>query len=272
VKTQIASSSDFSTWNLQAGRDVLANLPSWVDTSDPRVWGPDVWQRNDGKYVLYFSAATKQDTGKHCVGAALSDTVDGSYYSMSDTPLACDLSQGGSIDASHFLDVDGKHYVMWKIDGNSLGHGGACGNTVSPIVSTPIMLQQVDGNDGITKIGDAVQILTNGQYDGPLVEAPSMMRTSGGTYVLFFSSQCYTDANYDTSYATASSVTGPYTKTQYPLFNDGFENGVQGPGGATVDPDSTHMAFHAYASGTPVGQRRAMFVATTSFKNDVVSY
>jgi beta-xylosidase len=105
-------------------------------------------------------------------------------------------SQGGAIDPSGFQDADGTRYVVYKIDGNNIGHGGSCNNGVAPIVPTPIMLQQVE-SDGITLVGGAQEILTNGEYDGPLVEAPSLSRISdpssagGQLYILFFSSNCF---------------------------------------------------------------------------------
>lgn len=33
-------------------------------------------------------------------------------------------SQGGAIDPAGFVESDGSHYVVYKIDGNSIGHGG----------------------------------------------------------------------------------------------------------------------------------------------------
>lgn len=41
---QIATSTDFETWTLQAGTDLLPNLPSWVDSSKNHVWAPDINQ------------------------------------------------------------------------------------------------------------------------------------------------------------------------------------------------------------------------------------
>lgn len=41
---QIATSTDFETWTLQAGNDVLPDLPSWVDSSKNHVWAPDINQ------------------------------------------------------------------------------------------------------------------------------------------------------------------------------------------------------------------------------------
>ena len=77
--------------------------------------------------MLYFSASTVADTSKHCIGAAVSKSVLGPYVPTSDSPLFCPLSQGGAIDASGYSD-NGQRYIVYKVDGNSLGHGGACNN------------------------------------------------------------------------------------------------------------------------------------------------
>lgn len=78
------------------------------------------------------------------------------------------------------------------------------------------MLQKLMA-DGVTPDGDAVQILDrdpNGG-DGPYVEAPNL-RLVDGTYYLTFSSGCYCDDTYDISWATASSLTGGFTKASQP--------------------------------------------------------
>ncbi len=118
---------------------------------------------------------------------------------------------------------------MYKVDGNAIGHGGSCGNTVEPIVPTPIMMQQV-GLDGHTKIGSPFQILDRGQYDGPLIEAPNLIKAPDGTFILFFSSNCYSTTLYDISYATSANLKGPYTKSSAPLLVTG-NYGLTAPGG-----------------------------------------
>lgn len=77
---------------------------------------------------MYYSASTVADTTKHCVGAAISDSVLGPYTPVGDEPLFCPLSEGGAIDAAGYND-DGQRYIVYKVDGNSLGNGGPCGNT-----------------------------------------------------------------------------------------------------------------------------------------------
>ena len=39
---QFATSTDFETWTLQPGNDMLPDLPSWVDSSKNHIWAPDI--------------------------------------------------------------------------------------------------------------------------------------------------------------------------------------------------------------------------------------
>ncbi|KAK5158433.1 hypothetical protein LTS14_003452 [Recurvomyces mirabilis] len=267
IHIQVASSPDFTTWNIinksdGTQFDALPNLPAWVDASNPATWAPDVNQMLDGTFVMYYSATAKADPSKHCVGAAKSSTVTGPYTPIGSAAFICPLSQGGAIDASGYY-VGGKRYVTWKIDGNSLGHGGACSNMVAPIVTTPIMVQQV-GNDGVSFIGAAKKIMDNdGVDDQGVVEAPSLVKI-GSTWVLFFSSGCFV-STYNQTYATASSIMGPYTRATKPLFYNGVD-GLTNPGGGDIQPDGTHLVFHANA---PSG--RAMFQATVSLNGRAIT-
>ena len=109
------------------------------------------------------------------------------------------------------------------------------------------MLQQVSPANGVEFIGDPIVILDHGPFDGPLVEAPSLMRTSEGVYVLFFSSNCYNSELYDSSYATSTTgVRGPYTKSTAPLLVTGDDgNQLKSPGGLDVGPAGVNIVFHS---------------------------
>lgn len=200
--------------------------------------------QDDGRFLLYYAGQEKHYRNHHCVGVAVSQGDDpmGPYIPEKE-PLACPHKYGGAIDPSPFRDVDGKLYVTYKADGNSVGHGGYCGNSLPPLVSVPIMLQEMESN-GITKIGKPEIILDIIPSDGPLVEAPNIIRREDGTYFLFYSSHCYTSLWYDVKYAYASSIRGPYTRAAQPLFETG-DFDLQSPGGATVCLDGTKMVFHA---------------------------
>lgn len=264
VKIQLATSNDFKSWAVSNGYDALGRLAPWVRASDPVVWAPSVSRLDDGRFLMYYSAVTNTaGNGRfHCVGTAVSDTIEGPYNSNSDQPFACPTDDGGALDASSFRDSDGSLYALYKIDRNAIGNGGNCNNGVDPILKTQIIIQRVEA-DGTTRVGSPIAVLDNSIYDGPLVEAPYMIRNNDGMYVLFFSSNCYNSDLYDTSYATSTSPTGPFEKTKIPLFVTGTQ-GMIGPGGASVAADGVHFALHGYASRENVGRRRAMYVTKIS--------
>lgn len=215
---------------LQPHLDALPSVAPWQ--SGRAVWAPDVKHLN-GRFLLYYTDSLANDPEKHCIGAAISNNITGPYVPHS-RPLIC--PHGGAIDPAGFFDRStGKRYIVYKIDGNSLGHGGSCGNDVLPIVSTPLMLQEVDSSDGITLIGLPVKILDRDALDGPLIEAPAMYLSAEGIYFLFFSSNCFTTPLYHTAYATATNIKGPYQRASRPLLSTGDGTlGLVGPGGLDI--------------------------------------
>jgi len=262
IHVQMATSTDNETWTL-LDRDAMPQVGAWE--SGARVWAPDVIQlvsravegalddtgahliQDDGTFVLYYADELVRAPAHHCVGVATSKSVMGPYVPR-DTPFACpDVhTLGGAIDPDGFRDpASGKRYVTYKVDGNSIGHGGTCNNMVPPIVPTPIMLQEV-GEDGITLVGDAIQILDRDARDGPLIEAPSLHRSDEGIYFLFFSSNCFTTPLYDTSYATATNIQGPYTKAGRPLIVTSDGPDLVGPGGLDIIPGGEMVLFHGH--------------------------
>ena len=60
----------------------------------------------DGNFVLYYAADQNGNGGKHCIGAAVSDTAHGPY-TPEPTPFSCNTDQGGAIDPAGFIDTDG---------------------------------------------------------------------------------------------------------------------------------------------------------------------
>lgn len=193
---------------------------------------------------MYYSGEAQSDLRHHCVGVAVSKGTDPTGpYIPAETPFACHLDQGGAIDPAGFHDKDGAWYVAYKVDGNSIGHGGDCNNGVAPLKPTPILLQRVT-DDGVTPLGEPVQILDRDDSDGPLVEAPNLV-LHGDTYYLFYSTHCFTDPTYDVRYATASSITGPYKKTGNQLVKTG-DDSLSSPGGGTVCSCGDRILFHGF--------------------------
>lgn len=243
VHIQRAVTTDWKSFSFKKGVDALPNLPSWVDPT-PRVWAPDVIQLNDGSFMMYYTAAYRRMPHLHCLSYATARKITDPFVDTSKEPWICPTAKGGAIDIAGFADErnGGKRWVVYKVDGNAIGHGGACGNTVKPIVPTPILLQQV-AQDGHTLIGSPKQILTNIASDGPYVEAP-VLTYMNGKYVLFFSSQCYQTNGYDVQYAIADKITGPYTRKGR-LFGTGTM-GMKAPGGLDIAINGNKAIWHGY--------------------------
>ena len=75
-----------------------------------------------------------------------------------------------------------------------------------------------------------------------------------GTYVLYYSSNCFVTPLYDVSYATSRNIRGPYRK-----FGGLIRTGTYGltaPGGLDLAINGDHAVFHANWNGG-----RAMFTA-----------
>ncbi|KAL8277800.1 hypothetical protein RQP46_009783 [Phenoliferia psychrophenolica] len=250
-----ATSANFGTWTVHG--DALPDSGSWVDSGNSGIWAPDVRQVGGG-YVMYYTGFSASEIN-HCIGVATSSVPQGPFTPQAN-PLICDSGSGGVIDASGFQDVGGARYVLWKVDGNSQGK------------STPIMIQPV-GSDGYTLQGSATQLITNGQYDGGVTEAPSLVYWNG-FYYLFFSSNNYNTLYYDVSYATSKSVTGPFTKSTKPLLLSG-DCGTAGPGGATVinvNNNYVNAVFHSDINGKDASGGRAMWeIPSLSLSNGVAS-
>lgn len=248
INVQKAFTHDWINFEFQKGVDALPVLPKWADPA-PRVWAPDVVRLDDGSFIMYYTVAYGARPNLHCSSFATAKNINDAFVDNSHKPWICPLQAGGAIDISGFTDEKNGHkrWVVYKIDGNAIGHGGECGNTVAPIVPTPIMLQQV-AQDGHTLIGKPTRILTNIASDGPYIEAPSLTFMNG-KYVILFSSQCYMGSKYDVQYAVADTITGPYKRSGR-LLGTG-DMGLSGPGGLDVTINGDHAIFHAYAVKTP---------------------
>jgi beta-xylosidase len=211
---------------------------------------------------MYYTAALKSQTNLHCISYATSKTVTGPYVDTSTRPWICPTSQGGAIDPAGYTNTDGTRWITYKIDGNAIGHGGECGNTVAPIVATPLMLQQV-AQDSRTKIGSPVQILTNTVNDGAYIESPALTKL-GGKYVLFFSPQCFTTPKYKVEYATADSLKGPYTRRGQLLATG--TAGLVAPGGLDVAINGDHAIWHGN-----LGSGRASYTGILAINGNTVT-
>lgn len=230
IHIQVASAPEsISRWTLLEGYDALPNLPPWVKHhGDAGVWAPQVSQREDGMFVMVYSALHKDHTRKHCLGMATSSTVLGPYDAgNSSRPLVCNLELGGIIDPTFISDpMVNTTYLVYKNDGNAIGSGGACANANWPNTPTTFeynSLQQdwttfpsfeyhvnnTNFSSNFDVGSNKQKFLKNARSDGPNIESPqawfqeypelsmgnshSEMRRA---YHVMYNSGCYADKTY----------------------------------------------------------------------------
>ncbi len=223
-------SGDLVEW--KKGGDAMPDLAPWVTPG--QTWAPEVLCREGGGYVLYYTAASTAE-GRQCLGHAVSDSPEGPFVDRAERPFVCQPDEGGSIDASPFVDGDGKLYLLWKNDGNAVGR------------DTHIYAQKMSA-DGLDLLGDPVRLFKqDAAWEGELVEAPVMWKRDG-EYYLFYSANAYYNKSYAVGYATCEGPLGPCQKApENPILQTG--DGAVGPGHVAVIEDGsgeTWVAYHAW--------------------------
>lgn len=261
---QTAISTDLSTWH--ALGDALPRLPAWASRRRGLTWAPSVLKREQ-HYVLYYTARDRA-SGFQCISRAVATRPQGPYHDDSTRPFICQASGAdafcGSIDPSPFVDGDGRAYLYWKSDENSLACRGAPRLWVQPL-----------SENGLELEGEPAPLLMmDRSWEAPIVEGPAML-LHDGNYYLFYSANWYESAAYAIGYATCSSATGPCRKvtTDAPwLKSDGI---VLGPGGQDFFVDAAgqvQMAYHAWTGPSTTyakGGARALRVSRLSFSDGV---
>ncbi len=245
---QVSTSRDLVDWS--APEDALPERPDWQPLQDGLTWAPEVVAAGD-RWLMYY-VAREQASGLQCLALAVAAEPAGPFEDTSTEPLLCQRDLGGSIDAFAFTDVDERRWLFWKNDGNARG------------LDTRIWVQELSA-DGTQLLGRAVDtgLRQTKDWQGALVEAPTVVLHEG-TYVLFYSANDYGSDAYAMGYATATSVTGPYTDRSDEPWVDS-EGDATGPGGqAVLDVDGEQwLVYHAWQAGEEgydSGGRRAMWL------------
>lgn len=236
-----ATSPDLVSWT--RGGDAMPGPPRW---SDGDYWAPEIARVDDREYLMYFTARTpgiKRNDGQpaQCVGVAVSDLPAGPFVDAGDEPLLCQAELGGTIDASPFLDVDGRRWLIYKNDGNCCG------------IATRFYLRQLS-QDGLSFVGEEIELEGSGaqadaSWEGSVVEAPNI-HLEHGTYYLFFSGNDYRGREYAVGYATSKSITGPYMDAEEnPILETPDGGEPFGPGHQTLvadDDGDLWIVYHAW--------------------------
>jgi beta-xylosidase len=229
-------STDLVHWT-PAGT-IFSTLPPWAADS---FWAPEIYIDPGGVRVYY---AARQRGGRMCVAVAVAAQVQGPYTDRG--KLVC--QPPGSIDPTRARDRYGRLFLIWKEDGNAVGHGSA------------IWRQRLSA-DGLQLVGrPRVMLRSASPWEGQVVEAPSVVVHGGWTY-LFYSGNTYgsTSCGYALGVARARTLAGPFRRgPRNPILRSG--GGWRCPGHASFMTDNAGRAlvmYHAYPLAGP-GERNAL--------------
>ena len=226
---QTLTSTDLVHW--QKGKDALPEVGPWA--YEGKTWAPELLARDDGTYVLYYTA-NAADFGAQCVGVAVADEPEGPFVDSTEEPLVCQRDEGGSIDPSPFRDDDGGLYLLWKNDGN------CC------MKDTWIYAQRLS-SDGLRRQGRPTRLLKqDAGWEANVVEAPTLWKRND-RYILFYSGNDYASDFYAVGYATCDGPLGPCTDApENPILKAGCR--ATGPGHQAVVEvgDETWLVYHAW--------------------------
>jgi hypothetical protein len=243
---QTAHSRDLVHWTWLGAS--LAATPRW--STGRAIWAPSVARLGTG-YVMYY-AARDRGTNQWCLSYATAPAANALFVDSTLAPLLCDADRGGSIDPEVFVDRDGTPYLLWKTH-------AAPGSSTSVVVGAPLT------GDGRALAGPTRTLLvTNGGWDGTIIENPAMTFGSDG-YTLLYSGNSFDTDRYAIGVARCSGPLGPCTRAsdRPALASSGS---VLGPGGATVvmGPDGVRsLVFAAWTAprvGYAAGGARSLYV------------
>ena len=222
----ILHSRDLVNWNIVGV--VFPKRPAW---SAGNYWAPEIWQEN-GKIYIFYTARRKD--GPLCIAAATADKPTGPYTDHG--PLEC--QKVGSIDAFPIRDENGKLFVVWKEDSNSVGE------------PTPLWAQELDTRNW-KLVGKRQEIMRNDPttWEGHLIEGSFIMRRNGYFYMFYSGNACCgRGCNYAMGVARSRTLLGNWERyDQNPILKGNDTANCPGHGTVvTAENGRAYMMYHAY--------------------------
>lgn len=214
--------------------DVSTDQVPWAVGS---AWAPCIAHRNN-KFYFYFCA--KDNTGKSCIGVAVSDTPVGPFIAEPKPLLTMELmaeyhiKMGQTIDPSIYMEGED----TWIVFGNS--HAAIAKLNADMVSIDQSTLQNIDG-----------------AYD--FREALTIFKRNG-IYHFTWSCDDTGSENYHINYGVADTLTGPI-QYLYPILEKDPSRDILGTGHHSITKlpgtDQYKIAYHRFA--TPLGRYTSGF-------------
>jgi xylan 1,4-beta-xylosidase len=220
----LLASKDLYEWELKGY--VFNKPPAWADYY---FWAPEI-NYDNGKVFVFYSAHKK---GRNlCLAVATADRPEGPYRDIG--PLVC--QEAGSIDAFSVRDENGKLFLIWKEDGNSVKK------------PTPIWASEL-AEDRSKLIGSQHELFRNDTpWEANLVEGVSIIRHGEYFYAFYAGAGCCgRGCNYAMGVARSKKLLGPWEKYEKnPIQSDVDDWKCPGHGTPIEKDGKYYFLYHAY--------------------------
>jgi len=224
----VHATSDLAVWR-KLGYVFFASgsssgLPAWTDGDAGFFWAPEIHKLPGGTYALIYCARARGAVhSQHSIGVATAPTAHGPWTSPLDGPLLSHPGPVGVIDPTLFVEDDGRVFLVYKVDANAVGK------------LTQILAVQLDATATRVLSSEPWELIhTDQAWEGPLVEAPWIVRR-GGQLFLFYSGNIMD--NYAVGVARAQSMEDTaWAKLGAPIVSASNSTGwgLVGPGHSSV--------------------------------------
>ena len=228
-------------------------------------WAPEVYHLNGKFYLLYTARWSKNQSLR--IGLAVANSPEGPFIDVKNEPLF-DFGYA-AIDATIFVDDDGKHYMYYSKD---------CSENVINGVHTSEIYGCEISSDLLTILSEPVKIITPDmpyeQFSGPnwlWNEGPFVIKRDG-KYLLNYSTNCYGDKHYSLGVAQSESPLSGFKKySKAVLTYEHAESDFSGPGHNCIfkgKDGNLYTSFHIHTYvDKPSGDRKAI-IARVGFADN----
>jgi hypothetical protein len=249
------TSTDARTWVARPAYEQPACVPGPRDRyfNDalpcPSAWAPDIFggrmskdlqapgvARIGGRWVAFYAVRERTDRERFCLAVATSTDPLGPFHDVRHGPLHCDDDPNGSLDPAPVVDpVTGQPHLVWKSE-------GVPGSAPTRIWSRPLDAAGTSFAPGSQR---SLLLQTSQGWEGNVIENPSLIH-HGGRWLLFYSGNEWTTAEYATGVAFCDGPQGPCHKSPHnPVLRS--HGSILGPGGADAfagDDGILRLAYH----------------------------
>lgn len=268
---KVWSSEDLIEWE-DEGLAYKRTGSSWSGDS---YWAPEVVEYENKFYMFYTARTLNNPTLR--IGLAISDNPEGPYIDYEDKPF---YDPGYAvIDASVFIDDDGRKYMYYSIDCSE--------NIIDGVHESHIAVIEL-ADDLMSTVGEPVVISKPDQpweqISGPewlWNEGPIILKRND-KYYMFYSANGFADKAYSVGYSVSDNPMGPFEKHHQPLLwhtEPDKETGIpaiSGPGhnSLALSPDKKEIfiVYHTHTKPDRPSGDRQVAMDRIGFREDGTLY